>query len=803
MKAIANSPIDVGRLPIPVQLGVDIDTVTLVGTPLQHFGGKLTSTDAGWSIDNLSFRAPGLTQVSISGTLGTAAGGASFDGATTIESSDPRALLGWLGDPGSPPPAVAGPLRLASKVALGGHKVTLNQLHVELDRMTVEGDAEYTQPLGDRPARLDATLHAPQFDLDRARALLGSALSDGSWDLPREGRLQIAIDRAFAGGIEANGVTVKLRGDPGGLDIEQVAVAAIGGAKLTVNGHIDTHEAKPQGAVSLDLATSDIDGLATFLGKFSEPAAERLRRVGARMRPVRLHGSLSLDEKHSQAAPVRLSLAGSAGLFRLKLQGGAAMASPIAFSDLFNVGGREISLDGRIDAGDGSALIDLLGLDRLIVTDKRSGWLAFNAHGRLDGEVAVDAKVAAGGLEASAIGTARPGVAGAHASAAAPAARLALSVTDANVQQFATFSAPPSAPWPHSALTAKVDIADDALSLSGLDGSLAGSPIKGRLAVALAEPMRVDGELTVGTLDLPTMLAAAVGFPHPNQAGAPWPSDPFEPGLLGKAVGQIRIGTGFLRLTPKLASRGLHGVLKLDPSGLAVDDIGGALGGGRSTGSFKFERSRDGLAAHARLALAGADVAEVLPGDGRPPLSGRLSFDLDVAGSGRSPVALVGSLAGTGSFALQDGGIVRLDPAAFASIMRSVDQGLASEATRIGDPMDAALSKGSLSVALAKGTIAVDAGQFELADTTVNANGADSRADRRHRPDTECNQRAAHIVWPARRQRAGWPSGGHGRPQGTGCITGPPARRRCAGDLARLAGGGPEDQATGSTPGSA
>src|SRR5205807_1345265 len=78
-----------------------------------------------------------------------------------------------------------------------------------------------------------------------------------------------------------------------------------------------------------------------------------------------------------------------------------------------------------------------------------------------------------------------------------------------------------------------------------------------------------------------------------------------------------------------------------------------------------FERGADGLSAHGKLRLAEADVAELLPGDGRPPLSGRLTYDVEFAGTGRSPVALIGSLQGGGTFTLQDGRIMRLDPAAF------------------------------------------------------------------------------------------------------------------------------------------
>ena len=56
-------------------------------------------------------------------------------------------------------------------------------------------------------------------------------------------------------------------------------------------------------------------------------------------------------------------------------------------------------------------------------------------------------------------------------------------------------------------------------------------------------------------------------------------------------------------------------------------------------------------------------------GDGRP-LSGRLTLDATIAGSGRSPVALMGSLRGGGTFTAEQAGIARLDPRAFAAVSR-------------------------------------------------------------------------------------------------------------------------------------
>jgi large subunit ribosomal protein L24 len=90
-----------------------------------------------------------------------------------------------------------------------------------------------------------------------------------------------------------------------------------------------------------------------------------------------------------------------------------------------------------------------------------------------------------------------------------------------------------------------------------------------------------------------------------------------------------------------------------------------------------------------------------------------------------SPIALVGSLGGSGSFTLENARLARLDPAAFDAVIRAVDQGLPIDVTKVRDRMDSALAGGGLSVALAEGTITINAGQARLSNTMVRAQGAD------------------------------------------------------------------------------
>lgn len=719
LKALAEALARTPRLAIPVTLGISADTVTIAGTMLQRVGGDVKSDGEAWDIQNFTFRAPGLTQAGFSGRLTSAPGGVAFEGATRIDSSDPRTFVGWLADRSNGPPASSGPLHFASDIAYGGDKIVFDRLQAELDRMKVEGHVDYAWPRGDQPAKLNVALRAPELDLDRVQALLQASLGDTASAWPREGTLALDLGHATMAGVDATDVAVKLRHEAGILDIDHLAIGDIGGAKLSANGRIDAHGQAPRGALALDLDARSLDGVATLVDKLSPAAADRIRRAAPRAVPAKLHASLALDRSGAAGAnAAKLKLQGNAGMFRLDLQGDAS-GGDLASTDWTKLGGTTLHLNGLLDSNDGSALIDLLGLDRAVAVNQRSGRISIELSGPIDGDLNLKSQILAGGLDVTANGTVHP------SGSRGPIAQLMLRASAADVLPLRSAVARRGVQAPWSTLTARLAVADDTVTLSDANGTLAGSAIKGDLGVGLAEPHKVSGNISIAALDLATVLGATLGFPHANAGGdAVWPADPFDPGLLGPVAGQVTIRATQVALTPKLNAHDLHAVVDLDSARLAVADLDGTLAGGRIGGDFAFERGDDGITMHSHLRLADGDAAELLGGGPRPAVSGKLTAELELAGAGRSPIALIGSLQGSGKFSLRNGSLARLDPAAFDVVTRAVDQGLPIDTTRIGDRMDAALAVGGLPVSLAEGTIAAAMGQLRLVDPVVQAKGA-------------------------------------------------------------------------------
>jgi uncharacterized protein involved in outer membrane biogenesis len=222
-------------------------------------------------------------------------------------------------------------------------------------------------------------------------------------------------------------------------------------------------------------------------------------------------------------------------------------------------------------------------------------------------------------------------------------------------------------------------------------------------------------------LHLPATIAAVIGLPPVT--GGSWPSEPFERGLIGAVEGSVKLRVGRATLSPQLGVANMRGTLQFGHGSFALEEIDGSVAGGRVAGSVSFERGEEGLSLDTHVRFAGANLADLLPGEGA--LTGRATIDLDLQGTGRSPIALIGALKGDGTFTIQDGQIMRVDPAVFAAVIRSVDDGLPIDAMRINDRTEVALGNGALNVALAQGEIAVAAGQLRLANTAIRAKGAE------------------------------------------------------------------------------
>jgi uncharacterized protein involved in outer membrane biogenesis len=697
------------KVPFPLQLGVGIDSVTLAGSPIQAVRGDFKLDSSALDIETFEFRAPGATQVRISGHLPLAGAEATFRGPVSIDAADPRIFAAWLEGRDGASREPVGPMRASGEVTFGNDRVAIERFKAEIDRKAVEGRLVYAAAAGGRPARVEAELKAAVLDIDRIIAVARAALAGTKFDMPGETALAIDIGRATLAGLEAKDAAVKLRLDAGGLVLERVAVSDFGGAAFNLSGRIDSPFSGPHGAVTLDADARGLDGALSLLARFAPDAAESARSVAARLVPLKTHATLTLAADRGAAGPSKLAVEGTAGPVRLRL-GAQANGDPAAPAAL------DTRFEGELAADDGRALIALLGLDRIIVVDKQSGRFSFSGQGVLNGDLRVDAKLAAGGLAASANGTAR--VFGAEPATATLAT---------------TISADARLPRPGEgeskfplAVTSRVTAKPGSLTFDELMGTVAGVPVRGRVEAGLGTPIRIDGQLAADSLNVPALLASAIGATFKEETA--FSPEPFAPGAFDGIRGRVRLGVSRAALTAGLAARQMRATVGVREGEIALEDIDGETAGGRLTGALTFRRVGDGVAMHGRLALADADAAALLPGEGRAGVAGKITVQVEADATGRSPAALIGSLAGTGTLSLAGAEISGFDPDAFNAVIRAVDEETTIDAAKVRDIMRAALERGKLRVERADAAFTIAAGDARLSTAILHGDGADLSA---------------------------------------------------------------------------
>jgi large subunit ribosomal protein L24 len=713
------------RVPIPATLSIGVEAVTLGGATLARVGADLKGDGRGLDITTLEFRAPGVTHVRLSGQLGATAGGVSFDGSTLVESNDPRALLAWLMHRTEPQTVAAGYLRLGGEVSINNDAFNVERLKLELDRTVMAGRLAYTRASEGRPARLDAAITTPEIDLDRAHAVAKSLLGEATMEWPGEGTLSLNIARALIAGTEAKHTDVQMRIGAEGLEIEQLAVADFGGAALAVKGRIDAGATSRRGALTLDLEARSLDGALTLMDKIAPQVSEELRRSAQRLTPLTLRASVALEPGKAAGAEsiAKLKLEGRSGAFRIALQGDSNVPSDaLKIDNLGALGAAKVNLTGRLEGDDAGALVELVGLDRHLSVEQRPARLALTARGPLNGELAIAAQLVAGALDISTNGKIRV------FDSADRSANLDLKVTNAHIRSLRPAPAGRPTDFVPASIKARLTFAAGTLHLADLKGTVAGTSVGGRLSIGVQQPFTLDGDIELGTLDLPALIATVIGIPAQQGSGAGstasglWPAEPFEQ-TPHRLKGQVVLRSGRAVLTPKLAARDFRSLLLFGETELSLQTIEGTIAGGRVGGELTLLRQAEGLTARARVKLTGANAAELVPGGG--VLSGRMSLEVAAEGSGMSATALIGSLAGNGTFLLENAKLARLDPSAFNAVIRAVDQGLPIDPTRMRDKTDAALAAGGLMVPLAAGQFTIDAGQARMSSMAVRAQGAD------------------------------------------------------------------------------
>ena len=697
---------------IPARIGISIEALTLAGANIQSFRGDLRSDGEAWNLDGFELRAPGFTQINLSGRLELASDRIGFTGPVSVDSTDPTTLVAWLEGKSTGSATRMKPFRGRGDLTLGNERIAIERLTAEIDRKWVEGRFAYVWAAGDKPARLDADLNAADLDVDALLSFANAARGSTTFEIPREVTLGLGIGRAVVAGVEASNISARVRQDGTGIHVERLSIGDFGGNSLEANGRIDATGNPPQGTLNLRLDARNLAGAVKLAERFAPDAADWTRRLVQYLPQAEVKATLTLE----QSGAARLALDGRSADLRFALRADTAPGSIAAVDDLQRLAASNLRLEANAESNKGSALVDLLNLRKLVAADiSRPGKLTIAATGPLD-KLQLDGRLVAGGIDAAVKGTA-------NLRGDAPKAGLRLTVANADARPLRRGGGRSTDSLPVS-LSGNLALTGHSIALGDFTGTFAGVPARGKLSLDFSDTTQVNGSVEADSFDASTMLAALVGLPAAPDKGA-WPAEPFGPGVIEGAQGRIELRSARVTLTPSLTLTQVRGALKLAGSEIALTDIEGGIANGQVKGDVVFQKRSDGLAANAHLRLSNADAALLLGGEGKPAVTGRIGLQIDVEGVGLSPQTLIGSLSGNGLVSLSRGEFAGLNPKVFQSATHAVDQGMALDMTKIADVASRALENGALAIPSAEAVVTIGHGQVRLTNLVTRAQGAE------------------------------------------------------------------------------
>jgi len=712
-------------VPVPAKIDASAEQIMLGGRPLQNLTLSLRSDGGNWAVDRLDARAPGTTQVSFESVATGSGGGASsanLSGRLDVDSSDSDVLMAWLQGRSDIGFHSQKPFRLHGVVGVTDDRITVDALKAEIDGGTVEGRLALSGAVAGGGANFEAALKAQRLDLDAAAAFVRS-IAPVQADWPQQATVSLDIDRAISAGQELRSFGAKFGYSPRTLSLELLKFGQANGVAIEGTGSFDRGDAT--GKLTLSANAVSIARITAMLAPLAPALAARLNPLAVQPGPARLKLALNIDknaQEHDRANARAVLDVDAPQLRGVVTVTAKPPLAAIRDVDLDQLSRGEASVETKLSADRGDALLTLLGLDHVLAAGEGTVQFEGSASGVWRAPVRLSAKMWGSGIDAEAQGTAEPW-------AQAPKANVNLRVRSVNLAPL--FGLKPSDSVAQNVrLFGHLALAGNKLTFDDLDSVVAGSRLRGRLAVTLEQTREVDGEVGVDALDLAPAFALAIG------AAGREASAPLGTGLLRGWRGRVAFQALSAVLPGGAELRPLGGVVKSDGQSLAFDALKGKIGGGDVSANVDARQDANGIALNARLELSGIDGNALHYRSLKMP-AGRASLQMTLISQGRSVQALTGAVSGSGTVTLERASIAGLDPRAFEVAIRASDSGQATDDARLRQIVDPVLAAGTLPVTSAQipfnirdGRLRVDAATLDAANArAIISGGYDFAAD--------------------------------------------------------------------------
>ena len=265
-------------------------------------------------------------------------------------------------------------------------------------------------------------------------------------------------------------------------------------------------------------------------------------------------------------------------------------------------------------------------------------------------------------------------------------------------------------------LSSRITLAGNSLTFDDLDSSIAGSRLRGRLAVTLGQEKEIEGEIGADQLALAPAFALALGAAGHDAA------EPLGAGLMKGWRGRVAFQALRGLLPGGSEFQPVSGIVKSDGQSLTFDSVKGRIGGGEVTASVDARPGANGINLNARVEFSGVDGPALRYRNLAMP-AGRASMQMTLTSQGRSASALAGALSGSGTLTLEQARFAGLDLRAFEVAVRASDSGQVKDEARLKQIVEPALLAGALAIPSAQIPFTIRDGRLRVGATTLDATG--------------------------------------------------------------------------------
>ncbi|MEJ5019801.1 AsmA family protein [Ochrobactrum vermis] len=703
--AIARRVLEQMPIPtIPGNVDLRLPAVIAGGTTIRSVTVSAEPDGSDWKIRQFAADLPGRTKVEAKGTLSVGKD-FGFKGDMLVASRQPSGLASWLNE------TVDDSVRKLEGAGFSGHvdlrdgMQRIDNLEIGLGQTSLKGSFVREAKGLAQPA-LTLALNGGTVESEALQALI-TFFSSGEGLGFLDGQ---SLNLAFKAGpvryqdMEAGNVDMALRLHDGRFDFDRLLVGDVAGTTLTATGTYEPFANTPSGSLDATILSGDLSRFlslmanrypqlplfhalsiraANFPGLFEDSEINVIANAVAPSVPkVDKTPAKSVAAKGKSARPAEANTKNAPGV------------GEFSFSVTGKAGGMKLDLSGTASGGEGESEPLQMQLNGTATSDQGEAVLALIGLPTLPlglaGELTADLNMQgapSAGMRTQLTLTAPDGSAAADGVISLVGGDVAASgkaqLKSADLQPFiatAGFALPGFGEGLSADLASDFQFAKGILRFPNLAGKLDGEDVLARLEANFADSglPQLKGEAKLATLEVDSLAAIMLGQdafePAKHTAKTIWPRGAFAvrpslPLLLDMKLNVAQAHMDGFGTATEFSTQ-----LQKTMDGLQLNELTGNWAGGYLIGNVSLSNSDKNALLSTELKWSGANLKDFYRlENGAAPFGGVVKAAVNLNGSGESVAALIGSLAGTASFDVENFTVNGLDGTALPAMIGAAD----------------------------------------------------------------------------------------------------------------------------------